>query len=684
MDGNFSAGETYVVFGSAGGFGENIETSDLNGLNGFVVQGTGGRDYSGSTLSGLGDINGDGIDDFAIGAANANSSGKNSVGEVYIIFGDDNIKPAAMNVSSLNGSNGFTIEGIDAGDRLAASGNIGDVNGDGINDIFLGAPGGDANAYDSGEAYVIYGRNDFTQDRLELSDFDNSQGFAINGVGERERTTAIGSAGDFNGDGVGDFILSTDSEVTSRNGNFISFGKTYIVFGRDGGFTDTVELSELDGSNGFAVSNGTQASSAGDINGDGFDDVAIGLPGGPSNESSVSGQTYIIFGFSTGLNGTDDEDVLNGSFLGDEIFGFAGDDELLGGRGNDLLIGGSGADILDGGEDIDVASYHSSSAGISIDLSTGVSFGGDAEGDTIQNIEGITGSDFNDTLIGDIADNRLQGLAGNDIIDGMAGQDYIEAGSGRDTVFGGDGSDTIFGGSGADSLFGGTQDDKIEGNGGKDKLFGNEGNDTLSAGGGRDQLDGGIGNDILIGGDSGDFIQGGDGNDQIEGRRGSDTIFGGAGNDLIIGNGLTDIISGDSGNDIIRGGGGSDILNGNSGNDQIFGGSGNDEVSGGLGDDTLSGGGGDDILSGGGGIDILSGNGGSDTFVFNVGDEEVSIIDFRNGTDKIDLTDFDFIDANDAIAAMVEENGDVFLLIGNDTLTINNTSLIDILDDIIV
>ena len=702
VDGSFAAGETYVIFGSSGGFGETLKLSELNGLNGFSIQGDGSRDYSGGSLAGLGDVNGDGIDDFATGASGANSSGKSDVGEVYVIFGDDGISPASISVTELNGTNGYIIEGRDAGDSLSIAGEIGDINGDGINDLFLSARNGDENAYNSGEAYVLYGRSEIGAARIDLSDFDSTQGFMINGAEERNFMNAIGSAGDFNGDGVDDFLLTTRPNITSSNGNFVSAGHTYIVFGQSGGFNEAIEVSELDGTNGFAISNGSTAASAGDINGDGFDDLIMGLNQGANDDPSTSGQAYVIFGFSTDLSGSAENDVLNGSFLGDEIFGLDGDDELLGGRGNDLLIGGAGADILDGGDDFDIASYLTSSSGVSVDLSTQIYSGGEAEGDTLQNIEGIIGSVLDDTLIGDAADNQLEGLAGNDLIEGMAGQDNITAGAGRDTVFGGDGSDMIIGGAGADSLFGGAQDDTIEGNGGKDRLFGNEGNDFLSAGGDRDQLDGGIGNDILIGGDSGDTIQGGDGNDQIEGRRGSDNISGGAGNDLLIGNGLTDTISGGEGNDIIRGGSGRDTLNGDLGNDQIIGGAGNDTADGGEGDDavfggggddqllggqgndTVSGGGGNDIISGGSGTDILSGNNGRDVFVFAAGDEEATIIDFRDNDDQIDLSDFDFVDSDAAIEFMSEVDGNVVFTIAGDSLTIDNISISDLSDNLII
>ena len=99
------------------------------------------------------------------------------------------------------------------------------------------------------------------------------------------------------------------------------------------------------------------------------------------------------------------------------LTGDAGANTLNGGAGNDILMGSAGADILIGGSGIDMADYSTSSAGVYINLATGVNSGGDAEGDTLIGIENLRGTAFDDVLIGSAETTILDGGAGNDILD---------------------------------------------------------------------------------------------------------------------------------------------------------------------------------------------------------------------------------------------------------------------------
>ncbi len=113
-----------------------------------------------------------------------------------------------------------------------------------------------------------------------------------------------------------------------------------------------------------------------------------------------------------------------------------------GGTGDDTLIGGAGADTLDGGAGTDAADYSDSASAVTVNLQTGTGTGGDAQGDTLTNIENIVGSDYADTLTGDSGANTLTGGAGADALFGGDGSDLF--------VFGtGDGADTVDGGAGA-------------------------------------------------------------------------------------------------------------------------------------------------------------------------------------------------------------------------------------------
>ena len=120
----------------------------------------------------------------------------------------------------------------------------------------------------------------------------------------------------------------------------------------------------------------------------------------------------------------------------------AGNDTIDAGAGDDVIIGGAGADSIDGGEgEQDVVLYNESKEAVVVDLEAQQGKGGDAEGDTIRNVEGVVGSSFDDTLIGDKQDNLLVGNAGNDQLAGGAGNDLLIGGTGDDLLEGGDGTD---------------------------------------------------------------------------------------------------------------------------------------------------------------------------------------------------------------------------------------------------
>ena len=174
-------------------------------------------------------------------------------------------------------------------------------------------------------------------------------------------------------------------------------------------------------------------------------------------------------------------DTVNGNDGADTLSGGAGNDILNGGDGDDTLEGGPGADMLDGGPGSDTASYQSSAAAVLVRLHDARAVRlGDAEGDTLTNIEHLVGSDYNDILAGDGEDNVLRGGGGHDdLYGGPAGGD--------DLMYGDDGDDRIFGG---------------------------RGNDTLTGGEGNDLLKGGPGDDVLIvDGDDMDVVNGGPGED---------------------------------------------------------------------------------------------------------------------------------------------------------------------------
>jgi hypothetical protein len=117
------------------------------------------------------------------------------------------------------------------------------------------------------------------------------------------------------------------------------------------------------------------------------------------------------------LNGTASSDVVDGLAGNDKLSGLAGVDTLIGGLGNDTLIGGAGGDTLMGDEGIDTADYSSSTARVRVyyvdyddygnDVHNWVAQGGDANGDSLYDIENITGSVFGDSFGGNDLANAL-------------------------------------------------------------------------------------------------------------------------------------------------------------------------------------------------------------------------------------------------------------------------------------
>jgi Ca2+-binding RTX toxin-like protein len=217
----------------------------------------------------------------------------------------------------------------------------------------------------------------------------------------------------------------------------------------------------------------------------------------------------------------------------DTIFGLGGDDWIYGRDGNDILQGGDGADLLFGGDGVDTANYGDSPAGVYVDLQTGKGQGGTAEGDQLYSIENVTGSWWSDNLIGNVNDNVLSGLGGNDDLTGGAGADTLDGGWGVDRAIY---SDSPVGvtvnllwcsASGGDA-----EGDKLIS---IEKLYGSEYDDGLFGDNGANSLQGYLGDDVLLGFGDDDFLEGSFGYDSLNGGSGNDTLSGGQDGDTLAG-----------------------------------------------------------------------------------------------------------------------------------------------------
>jgi Ca2+-binding RTX toxin-like protein len=150
------------------------------------------------------------------------------------------------------------------------------------------------------------------------------------------------------------------------------------------------------------------------------------------------------------------DDIVQARDGYDTIFGEQGQDGLFGENGDDFLVGGKDADTLNGGAGNDTASYFTSATAVAVSLTTGTGWSGDADGDRLEAIENLEGSEFEDLLIGNQLNNIISGLGGNDLIYGEAGDDTLDGGTGSDRIYGGEGNDQLYGQAGDDQLKGET------------------------------------------------------------------------------------------------------------------------------------------------------------------------------------------------------------------------------------
>jgi len=356
--------QSYVVFGSSDRSASNLDLSTLNGSNGFAIAGIDPYDLIDSSVSSAGDINGDGIDDLIIGTPRAESNGQNYAGKSYVIFGSSDQFASNLDLTTIDGTNGFAIAGIDFRDNLGESvSTAGDINGDGFDDLIIGVPG-------AKESYVIFGSSNEFASNLDLTTIDGTNGFVINGIDVSSDflySIAVNSAEDINGDGFDDLIIgATGSDYYQFDGHTgYSSGehRAYVVFGTGENFDPELDLSTLNGSNGFQINNldtfdlssGWSVSSAGDINDDGIDDLIVGASESDYSEyGNYGGESYVVFGSSDQFASKLNLSTLNGT-NGFTIKGLdqwdklgvsvskAGD--INGDRIDDLIIGASGANV---------------------------------------------------------------------------------------------------------------------------------------------------------------------------------------------------------------------------------------------------------------------------------------------------------------------------------------------------
>jgi len=358
------AGETYIIFGSNGGFSSTFDVATLDGTNGFVLEGTARFGpfgiFSGPSVSNAGDINNDGIEDIIVGSPGADPNGNTQAGESYVLFGSSTGFSSRIAISSLDGTNGFVIAGIESTDYLGSDvSDAGDVNGDGVDDLIIGANSANSNGvFSNGASYVVFGRNntptpgddaitgtadDDTIDALAGND-------AVEGLGGND-TISGGDGSDTLDGGDG------DDRLLGNEGDDALFGGA----GNDqlGGIGGNDTLTGGAG-NDFYTLNSTDDSVV-ELADEGTDriqtTVDLTLVDNVEELTLIEGTTATS-GTGNSLDnklfGNSASNALSGEAGNDVLFGRAGSDTLTGGDGNDVLFGGADDDLLTGGAGIDV------------------------------------------------------------------------------------------------------------------------------------------------------------------------------------------------------------------------------------------------------------------------------------------------------------------------------------------
>lgn len=661
----------------------------------ITIDGVHAGDLAGTSVGSITDLNGDGRAEILVGAPGMDKGAALDAGAAFVLWGlaaTGGIDLADPFAGAGSGK-GYAIKGEAAGD--AAGGvvlSVGDMNGDGLADVLVGAAGNDAGGTDAGAAYVVWGKaNDAVVQLTNVA--AGAGGFKIVGGGGGDAVGSVLAAlSDQNGDGRSEILIGVRDDSTGG----ANAGAVYVVDGKaTGGVVNLANVAN--GIGGYIITGAAQddagaaVANAGDVNGDGRDDILIGAP--------RSDRAYVVYGQSghanvdlanvrngvggfqivgeaagdlDGLSVTGGVD-LNRDGIEDFVIGAAGNEEGGANSGAVYVVwGGGGTGTVDlsliaqgiGGAKIVGAagSLTGSTVAITADANgDGVAdliIGAPGVGEGVKvlftpaswqpdhNIYGTAGADLMTAgyggafKIGAGADNIL-GLGGNDTIDGAGGNDTIEGGIGADSLLGGLGNDRLDGGTGADAMLGGAGDDSyvVDVAGDSVTELAGEGSDTVlssvncTLAAEVENLTLTAAGRVGTGNSGANVLTGSTGSDTLNGGLGADTLIGGTGADLLVIDNIGDVVveAAGGGTDTVRAS--VDYVLGAEVENLILTGAARSGSGNGLAN-ALTGTAGADMLDGAAGDDTMAGGAGNDTYVVDsLGDVIVEAA--GGGTDTV-------------------------------------------------